>query len=172
MSVPRSKFWVEQLAKRLHESDMVAQRAENDAIEAAKTLATESEKKEDGRAVIEFGSLATGQGARARAAQVDLQNLRQFYEGGLPQFSRTSTIQLGAVVDVAMDTNQGAEERTFILLPVGAGTELSGPGGDGFLTVITPASPVGRALLGRRVGDTIDVTVKGEPLEWQVTDVS
>ena len=60
----------------------------------------------------------------------------------------------------------GYDERTFFLLPVGAGTELTGPGGDGFLSVITPASPVGRALMGRRAGDCIEVTLAGEVHEY------
>ncbi|WNZ62489.1 hypothetical protein QEG98_01165 [Myxococcus sp. MxC21-1] len=49
-----------QLADRLQQSDRLAHRAEAEAREAARSLATESEKKEDGRAALEFGSLATG----------------------------------------------------------------------------------------------------------------
>ena len=30
---------------------------------------------------------------------------------------------------------------------------------------------VGRAMIGRRVGDTVEVTVKGEPKEWTLTYV-
>jgi transcription elongation GreA/GreB family factor len=37
--------------------------------------------------------------------------------------------------------------------------------------VVTPVSPVGRAVLGKHVGDTIEVTVKGEPREWTITFV-
>jgi transcription elongation GreA/GreB family factor len=38
--------------------------------------------------------------------------------------------------------------------------------------VVTPQSPVGRAVLGRRVGDTVEVTVQGEPREWTITFVA
>ena len=76
-------------------------------------------------------------------------------------------IALGAVVEV----EDGSQGRTFFLAPVGAGVELTGPGGDGYLSVVTPASPVGKAVMGRRVGDTIEVTVQGEPLEWAITFV-
>ena len=62
-------------------------------------------------------------------------------------------------------------ERTFIVLPVGAGSELKGPGGDGFVAVVTPASPVGKALMGKRAGDVTDVTIKGEVFEWEVLAV-
>ena len=135
-------FLIEQLAGRLKQSDEVARRAGEDAREAARSLQTESEKKEDGRAAIEYGSLATGQTARARKVQADLHELAAFTKKGIP--ARCRAVELGAVVDVAVEGDEGPEERTFIVLPVGAGTELTGPGGDGFLSVITPASPVGR----------------------------
>jgi transcription elongation GreA/GreB family factor len=166
------RFLIEQLAARLKQSDEVARRASDEAREAARSLQTESEKKEDGRVAIEYGSLATGQTARARKAQEDLAQLAAFANRGVPRFSPSSQVGLGAVVDVSCDDERGAAERTFILLPVGAGTELTGPGGDGFLSVITPASPVGRALVGRRAGDIIDVTIGGETREWTVVEVS
>jgi transcription elongation GreA/GreB family factor len=162
---------IEQLAAKLKQSDDVARRAGDEAREAARSLQTESEKKEDGRAAIEYGSLATGQAARSRKVQEDLQQLAAFVKAGVPRFHPTSPVALGAVVDVAVDGDNGIEERTFIVLPVGAGTELTGPGGDGFLSVITPASPVGRALIGRRAGDQIDVTIQRETREWTLVEV-
>jgi transcription elongation GreA/GreB family factor len=38
--------------------------------------------------------------------------------------------------------------------------------------VVTPYSPVGRAVLGRRVGDTVEVTVAGDWKEWTITFVA
>lgn len=161
-----------QLAERLQHSDRLALRAQAEAREAARTLATESEKKEDGRAAIEYGSLATGQAARARRVQEELGVLSAFQEAELPRFERRGPVGLGAIVDVRTEDEEGYDERTFFLLPVGAGTELTGPGGDGFLSVITPASPVGRALMGRRAGDCIEVTLAGEVHEWTVLEVA
>ena len=163
---------LDQLADRLRQSDRLAHRAELEAREAARTLATESEKKEDGRAAIEYGSLATGQAARARRLQEELGVLTAFREAELPRFERRGPVGLGAIVDVRTEDESGYDERTFFLLPVGAGTELTGPGGDGFLSVITPASPVGRALMGRRAGDCIEVTLAGEVHEWTVLEVA
>jgi transcription elongation GreA/GreB family factor len=48
---------------------------------------------------------------------------------------------------------------------------LTGPGGDGLLSVVTPASPIGRAVLGRTTGEIVDVTVEGDVREWQITYV-
>ncbi|AFE07768.1 GreA/GreB family elongation factor [Corallococcus sp. CA054B] len=161
-----------QLSERLQQSDRLAHRAEADAREAARSLATESEKKEDGRAAIEYGSLATGQAQRARRLQEELQALTAFSQKELPRFSRQGPVGLGALVDCSTEDEDGFAERTFFVLPAGAGTELTGPGGDGFLSVITPSSPVGRALLGKKAGDTVEVTLAGEVREWTVLEVA
>ena len=55
-----------------------------------------------------------------------------------------------------------------MLAPVGAGVELVTPDGDGFLSVVTPSSPLGRAVLGRRVGDTVEVVIEREAREWTI----
>ncbi|NOJ97501.1 transcription elongation factor GreAB [Corallococcus sp. CA049B] len=161
-----------QLSERLQQSDRLAHRAEADAREAARSLATESEKKEDGRAAIEYGSLATGQAQRARRLQEELQALTAFSQKELPRFPRQGPVGLGALVDCSTEDEDGFAERTFFVLPAGAGTELTGPGGDGFLSVITPSSPVGRALLGKKAGDTVEVTLAGEVREWTVLEVA
>jgi transcription elongation GreA/GreB family factor len=49
---------------------------------------------------------------------------------------------------------------------------LSGPNGDGLVSVVTPASPIGRAVFGRRLGDVVDVTVDGALREWQISYVA
>lgn len=164
-------YWIEKLEQHLRGSNQVAMRAEREAREAARTLATESEQRDDSRAALEFSALSSGQSVRACAAQEDLRTLIRFRSAGLPTFGARTPIAMGAIVDVASESDAGSEERTFIVLPVGAGTELTGPGGDGFLTVITPNSPVGKALLGRTVGEVVDVVLRGEPQEWAVVDV-
>jgi transcription elongation GreA/GreB family factor len=79
-------------------------------------------------------------------------------------------IGLGAIVEI--EDEETGEGRTFFLAPVGAGVTLTGPGGDGVLSVVTPASPIGRAVIGKRVGDVVDVTVDGSVREWQISFVS
>ena len=58
--------------------------------------------------------------------------------------------------------------QTLFLAPVGAGEELIGPGGDGFFTVVTPKSPIGSAVLGKREGDGASARIRGELREWTV----
>ena len=52
--------------------------------------------------------------------------------------------------------------------PVGAGEEITGPGGDGFFTVVTPASPIGSAVMGRREGESVSTRIRGALREWTV----
>jgi transcription elongation GreA/GreB family factor len=158
------QFLVEQLAERLRESVTVARRASQAAAEVARDGATPAEKREDARVALEFSSLARGQKERASRVAGEISTLDVFRPSKL---SPQSAISLGAVVEV----EDGAQGRTFFLAPVGAGIELTGPGGDGFLSVVTPISPIGRAVLGRRVGDTVEVTVQGEAREWTITYV-
>jgi transcription elongation GreA/GreB family factor len=73
-------------------------------------------------------------------------------------------IGLGAIVEV----DDGDCGKTLFVAPAGAGEELTGPGGDGFLHVVTPASPIGKALIGKRVGDVLEIMVKGELAEWEI----
>jgi transcription elongation GreA/GreB family factor len=165
-------FLYRQLAQQLRHAASVALRATEDAVEAAATMATDSEKKEDARAMMEFGSLATGQAARHRRAMEEVEALTRFAEQPVTTFARATPVGLGALVDVATCHEDGRrEERSYILLPVGAGTELTGPDGDGFFSVITPQSPVGRMLMGRRVGERFDLQVRGQVHEWTITDV-
>lgn len=74
-------------------------------------------------------------------------------------------IGLGSLVEV----EDGDTGKTLFVAPSGAGEELTGPDGDGFLHVVTPGSPLGKALVGRVVGDVVEVMVKGELAEWEIT---
>jgi transcription elongation GreA/GreB family factor len=103
---------------------------------------------------------------RAQSALTDADRLLQFKPAALPA---NAAIAVGAVVEIE-DAETG-EGRTFFLAPVGAGITLTGPGGDGHLSVVTPISPIGKAVLGRRVGDVVDVTVERDIHEWQITYV-
>ncbi len=160
------KFLVDQLAARIRESAEVAKREQEAAADEAQNGASADEKRADARVALEFSNLARAQGRRAKAAQEELATIESFK---LPVISGDSPrATLGTIVEV----EDGDEGRTIFLAPVGAGIELTMPGGDGYVTVVTTASPLGRAVMGRRVGDTIDVEAKGDCREWTVTYVA
>jgi transcription elongation GreA/GreB family factor len=157
---------VDQLARQLAASARAALASRDAAAAEARDGATPDEKREDARAAHQLASLGRAQQRRAQQALAEIDSLVQFRPGPL---AATASIGVGAIVEV--EDAESGEGRTFFLAPVGAGVTLTGPGGDGHLSVVTPASPIGRAVLGKRSGDVVDITVDGDVREWSITYV-
>ncbi len=153
---------VAQLAEKLRASARIAEAASDAAAEEARDGATPAERREDSRTALEFSRMARAQALRAAEIRAALETLAAFQPAPLP---RGAPVALGALVEIEDEEGQG---QTLFLAPVGAGEELTGPGGDGFFTVVTPASPIGRALLGLREGDGAQTRIRGELREWTV----
>jgi transcription elongation GreA/GreB family factor len=65
--------------------------------------------------------------------------------------------ELTAVAQTALVTvEEDGDEVTYFLAPYGGGTVLAGG-----VQVVTPSSPLGAALLGKRVDDEIEVRLPG-----------
>ena len=157
---------VEQLVAHLEASARAALTARDAVAQEAKEGATPDEKREDARAAHQVATMGRAQEGRALKARAEADMLVAFRPSA---FAETAKISVGAIVEIE-DAETG-EGRTFFLAPVGAGVTLTGPGGDGHLSVVTPASPIGKAVLGKKTGDVIDVTVEGDLREWQITFV-
>ena len=158
------KTWlIEQLKQKISESANVADIAAQAAQEQAKSGATPQERRQDNRVAIENGRMAQAQAKRAAQAKAELAALEKFVP-----LARSPRVALGSIVDIEDDEGVG---RTIFFAPVGAGTTLTGPGGDGFLTVVTPTSPLGKAMRGRITGDVVDITVRGDVREWEILDI-
>lgn len=142
-------FLTGQLAEKLKRIYEQALRAAEDARLEAKTGAP--------RAV----NLAAATRQRLEAAQAAWEAVHDFKPASLKKGER---IGLGALVEL----EDGEGGKTLFMAPAGAGEELTGPGGDGFLHVVTPGSPIGKGLLGKKVGDVVEVMVKGELAEWDI----
>lgn len=158
---------VDQLARHLRGAIENARREGQAAAVEAREGASPKEKSVDARVAIEYANLAAAQGRRAGRAGAELASIEGFRP---PRLAPTAPISVGAIVEV--EDEDSSEGRTFFLAPAGAGVELTMPDGDGFLTVVTPASPLGRAVLGRRAGETVEVTVAGEQRAWTITYVA
>jgi len=89
----------------------------------------------------------------------------------VPHFKQSDPGEVGALVDIRIVDEAGEDERIVFFLPVAAGVELHGPGGDGYLGVVTPRAPVGRALLHSRQGDSFEIIVDGRDPDWTVVDL-
>jgi transcription elongation GreA/GreB family factor len=142
-------FLVEQLGEKLRMAVQETHRAAEEARTDARSGAP--------RAV----NIALGQGKRSAAAREALDAMDTFRVHPLQKGER---IGMGTVVEV----EDGESGRTLFIAPVGAGEELTGPGGDGLFQVVTPSSPFGRALVGKRVGEVAEVAIHGELVEWTI----
>ena len=156
---------IAQLRAQLEATARAARATHDAAAVEAREGATPDEKREDARAAHQLTTIGGTQARRARQAQADADALASFRPG--PALAR---IAVGAIVEIEDD--ERGEGRTFFLAPAGAGITLTGPGGDGLLSVVTPQSPIGKAVIGRRAGEVVDVTVDGELREWQITYVA
>jgi len=157
---------VQQLVRQLETSARAALSARDAAAAEAREGATPDEKREDARAAHQLQSFGRASQGRAKQALADVDTLTSFKPTALDVHAR---IVVGAIVEI--EDAESGEGRTFFLAPVGAGMTLTGPGGDGHLSVVTPASPIGKAVLGKRTGEHVDVTVDGDVREWQITYV-
>ncbi len=156
---------VSQLVRQLEASARAALTARDAAASEARDGATPDEKREDARAAHQLGTLGKANQRRAQQALAEVDALTRFRPGPI-----SDRIGLGAIVEI--EDEDSGEGRTFFLAPCGAGMTLTGPGGDGLLSVVTPVSPIGRAVIGKKTGDVVDVTVDGEVREWQISFVA
>ena len=126
------------------------QRAAQTAYEAATDEENIAENKYDTLG-LEASYLATGQARRVEELR---QAHRAFEQLVLRPFDCASGIQLGALV--SLSDALGSRQWLF-LGPDGAGVRV---GQDPWqVTVITPRSPLGQRLLGKQVGDEVELSV-------------
>ena len=155
---------VAQLQAQIRDLAHTAVSASSAAASEARNGATSKEKRTDARVALEYAGLARGQRQRAQRAFEQLSALESFDPTPAAHNGRA---EVGSVIEIEDDDT--GEGRTLFIAPVGAGIILTGPGGDGILSVVTPNSPIGRAVLGCQVGDGIDVTVKNTVRAWTIT---
>lgn len=126
-----------------------ARAAHTAAVEAATSDEAKPENDKDTRG-LEQSYLARGQAQRvaeleAAASDVAAMKLRAFGVG--------DAIAMSALVVIEEDGKQ----QHYFVAPGGGGTSVGG------VQVVTPASPIGQALLGKRVADVVEF--RGRELE-------
>ena len=137
------------------------ERAHRATREAATHAEAKPENDKDTRA-LEQTYLARGQAMRveelrAAVAEVSAMPARPFAED--------APVALGALVEV--DEEAGAS--LLFLAPQGGGARLAAA--DGEVQVVTPRSPLGRALLGKRAGEECEVRLAGRTRVLAITRV-
>jgi transcription elongation GreA/GreB family factor len=118
------------------------------------------ENDKDTRA-LEQSYLARGEARRVeelRAALVDVEALAAVVLGD------GERVRLGALVR----TEEDGEIASIWLAPHGGGSRLA----NGAVQVVTPGSPLGRALLGKRTADECEVVLAGRTRRLTIVSVS
>lgn len=131
------------------ETDMdVLRRAAQTAYEAATAEENIAENKYDTLG-LEASYLATGQARRTAEIRQALVIYQQLL---LRDYDPVRGIQISNLVTLEDET--GARRHLF-LGPEAAGLKVDG--GDGWVTVITPRSPLGQQLMGKKVDDEVSL---------------
>lgn len=136
-------------------------RSELALITRAALLARDEAISEESRAENKYDTrgqeaayLAEGQGRLAG----EIENSIAVYTTlPLPDFSPGQEIAVGALVEV----KSAAGRQRYFLGPRAGGLEIADAAGS--ILVITPSSPIGRQLAGRRVGDLITAPGRSSP---------
>lgn len=135
-----------------------AQAAHAAAVEGATHSEARAENAKDTRG-LEQSYVARGQAQRVEELTTALASVQ-----GMTwrKFTDADAIELGALVTVEED----GRELVFLLVPHGGGITLAGG-----VQVVTPQSPLGRALLGRVVDDEVEVQRPGGKRELAITAI-
>lgn len=128
---------------------------QTDAARLARDEAISEESKPENQYdthSLEAGYLAEGQARLAAEIQASI----EFYQTLAPAgFEPGDPIAIGALIEVHMQGHRA----WYFLGPRAGGLEI--PFDDRTVLVLTPQSPLGRKLLGRREGDSVSISGSG-----------
>jgi transcription elongation GreA/GreB family factor len=140
-----------------------AMRASAEETRRAATHAEARPENDKDTRGLEQSYLARGQAMRVEALEEEMARLR-FLD--LRPFGDDDAVALGAVVRLLIDD----DEASYFLVPAAGGTKVQVDGRE--IALVTPAAPLGRSLLGRRVGDELTLRVKGRVREVELVEIA
>jgi transcription elongation GreA/GreB family factor len=135
-----------------------ARAAHATAIEGATHPDAKAENDKDTRG-LEQSYLARGVAQRVAELEAAVHDVGRL---ALRTFGHADPVALGALVTIEED---GVAETLFVA-PAGGGTVLTGG-----VQVVTTSSPLGRALLGKRVDDEVELKLPGKTRELAITEI-
>lgn len=156
----KAKLMAKILEKLEEERAALAQAALH-TYEAATHEESEAEDQYDTRG-LEASYLAGAQAKRVAELEQLLHTLKHL---AARTFKESDPIAATALVEIA---GEGKNTWCF-LLPMGGGSSIDFD--SHHIQIITPKSPLGEALVGRKVGDEIVVDIGRETREYQIVKV-
>lgn len=151
------KLFEEQISADLS----VARQAALHAHEAATHTESKAEDQYDTRG-LEASYLAGAQSKRA----MDLEEQSALFRHvDLKTFTADTPIASTAVIELDYE----GTKVYYLMMPSGGGRQARFEGKT--ISVITPQSPVGEAILGKKVGDEIEVEIQRKIRDYEITAV-
>lgn len=136
------------------------------AAQTAHQAATDPENLPDNKyetLALESSYVAQGQANRAQEITQALDLYRKLF---LRRFSSDDHVYLTALV--VIESGAGVR-RSLFLGPAAGGLKVEFNGCE--VVVITPESPLGRDLIGKEVGDVIEIVVDGSSIEYELIEL-
>ena len=137
------------------------------AAQTAHLAATDPENSPDNKyetLALESSYIAQGQANRAVEIRLALDLYRQL---SLRHFNNNDCVYMTALVDI--ESTNGCRRRLF-LGPAAGGLKIVIE--NSTVVVMTPDSPLGRGLLGKEVGDRIEIIVDNVSTEYELLSLS
>ncbi|MDX2093198.1 MAG: GreA/GreB family elongation factor [Kofleriaceae bacterium] len=129
------------------------------AIEGATHPEAKAENDKDTRG-LEQSYIARGQAQRVAELEAAVSDIKALK---LRQFVEEDAVAMSALVVVDEDGDQ----HCYWIAPHGGGTTL-----DGDVQVVTPVSPLGRALIGKHIGDEVELPLAGKRRTLEILAIS
>ena len=148
---------IEALMDAVHATTTVAEDVRRSAIHEE----ARPENDKDTRA-LEQTYLARGQAMRAEALMEQVQFLRSLLSDNL----KSVTVAAGSLIQLE---DEAGASRCVFLAPYGGGQNLRL--GNATIVVVTPSSPLGRALLGKREGEEFELKTRDGSREYTIRAV-
>ena len=156
--------------KEIHEEFVGLMTAELKVIsDAAKQqLATATDNEHQAKSKYETFGLESSYLARGQAKRAaELKDaLERFQVLPLKELNDSTPIQLSALVKLE---SADLSKRTLFIGPAAGGDKISVDGEE--IVIITSQSPMGRALLGKKVGDCFDISLGRDAQTFTVMSV-
>lgn len=131
--------------------------------EAATHEDARAENKYDTRG-LEASYLAESQARRAQSLR---QTIGVFQKMDMPDFPEQGPVDTGALI--SLEDGNGKQKHCF-LSPRGGGTKIQFD--NRVITLITPASPLGKQLQGAELGDEVTIGEDQAGQAWEITAIS
>lgn len=148
-----------ELVRALEAQLATAVAAHQAATEGATHAEARPENDKDTRA-IEASYVARGQAVRVEELRAGLAAVQAMTTRA---FGPRDPVAIGALVTI--EDEQG--ERAYLIAADGGGVMLTGG-----VQVVTPRSPLGKALVGKRVGDDGSVIAGGRARDFEIAAVA